>query len=591
MKAIQKTKWYAFLTLLCFGMSCDDFLDKQPQGTTSLDKLSQQLHGAETLLIAAYSNLDGHSINIYPDFFGSGSNWTFGSIAGGDAYKGSDEGDQAEITEIELHSTLNALNPYLEAKWTTYYNGIARANDAIKAFISLPASDVDPSGIKKEFRETRIAEARFLRGFFHFELRKTFGDVPYIDETLTDTRIGKTANIITKIQDDFTYSIEHLPSEQEQIGRVTKGAANAYMGITKMWQEDYAGAKISFDLVINSGLYHLSESFHDNFNVASKNKNKESILEVQQSVNDRASGLNGNPGDVLNVPWYPGGCCGFHLPSQNLANAFQTDADGLPLLDTYNDTDIVNDDKVDWDDPFTPHTGPLDPRIDWTMGRRGIPYLDRGVHAGSIWIRGNEIFAGPYSPKKYILYASQEKDFAEHDSWTSSYTGNNFKLLRFADILLYAAEAEVELGNLDEAMDLVNRLRNRAADPSGWVHTYIDPGNPSLGFTNTPAANYFIKPYPPGHFTARGVEYARKAVRFERRLELGMEGHRFFDLVRWKIAAEEKNAYFAEEKTKRDYLKAGLFTKGTNEVFPIPQKALDLSSKDGVATLVQNEGY
>jgi hypothetical protein len=566
-------------------MSCEDFLDKQPQGTTTLNVLSGQTQGAEALLIAAYSNLDGYSINggKYADFQGSGSNWTLGSIAGGDAYKGSEPGDQSEISEIEVHSTLTAINVFLEAKWITYYNGIARANDAIKAFQSLP-------DIKDEFRETRIGEARFLRGFFHLELYRTFGNVPYIHDTIADVRIGKTEDILTKIQNDFLYAIEHLPRVQEQRGRVTKGAANAYMGITKMWQHDYQNALPYFDEVISSGIYKLNETFHQNFNVEYKNDNTEAILEVQQTVKDGAMGLNGNPADILNVP-AGFGCCGFHLPSQNLANAFQTDADGLPLLYTYNDTDIINDDTLESNDPFTPHAGPLDPRIDWTMGRRGIPYLDRGIHPGEDWFRGDPIYHGPFSPKKYMLYASQEGEFAENSSWTSSYTANNFKLLRYTDVLLYTAEAEVEMGRLDRAMELVNMIRNRAANPAGWVHTYIDPDNPSLGFTNTPAANYSIKPYPPGHFTAQGTDYARDAVRFERRLELAMEGHRFFDLVRWGIAAEEKNAYFEKEKTKRVHLSSASFKKGKNEVFPIPQKAIDLSSKNGEATLLQNEGY
>ncbi|HEY5916892.1 MAG TPA: RagB/SusD family nutrient uptake outer membrane protein, partial [Chryseolinea sp.] len=575
------------LTLFCLGMSCEDFLDKQPQGTTTLNALSEQTNGAEALLIAAYSNLDGYSISRYDEFTGSGSNWTFGSIAGGDAYKGSDEADQPAISEIEKHTDLTSINVYLEAKWITYYNGIARANDAIKAFRSLPSINEN----FEKFRQTRLAEARFLRGFFHFELRRTFGKVPYIDDSIIDVRIGNAEDILIKIQNDFLYAAEHLPPVQDQRGRATRGAANAYMGITKMWQKDYLGAIPYFDAVINSGIYQLSATFHQNFNVEYKNVNAESILEVQQTVNDGAFGLNANPGDVLTLPGYdPNSCCGFHTPSQNLANAFQTDVDGLPLLDSYNDTDIINDDKLDSDDPFTPHAGPLDPRIDWTIGRRGIPYFDRGIHVGEEWIRGGDVFAGPYSSKKYILYASQENDFSER-SWTPAYTANNFKLLRYADVLLYAAEAEVESGNLDRAMELVNRIRNRAANPAGWVYTYVDPDNPSQGYTNTPAANYFIKPYPSGHFTANGNDYARKAVRFERRLELAMEGHRFFDLVRWGIAAEERNAYFEKEKIKRVHLQTAHFKKGTHEVFPIPQKAIDLSSKDGVPTLVQNEGY
>ncbi len=589
MRAIQKLNWFAFLMLFCLGMSCEDFLDKQPQGTTTLEVLSGQTQGAEALLIAAYSNLDGFSINSneYPDFYGSGSNWTFGSIAGGDAYKGSDAPDQKEISEIEMHKELSTNNPYLKAKWITYYNGIARANDAIKAFRSLPGVDDK----FEKFRETRLGEARFLRGFYHYELRRTYGKVPYIDDTVTDVRIGNAEDILIKIQDDLLYATEHLPLTQEQRGRITKGAANAYVGIIKMWQKDYLGAIPYFDAVINSGIYQLTATFHENFNVEYKNDNTEAVLEVQQTIDDGAFGLNGNPGDILNLPGYdPNTCCGFHVPSQNLVNAFQTDANGLPLLDTYNDTDVVNDDNVHSDELFIPHAGPLDPRIDWTVGRRGIPYLDRGIHAGEDWIRGDPVTAGPYAPKKYILYASQEADFSE-PTWTTAYTANNFKLLRYADVLLYAAEAEVEAGDFDRAMNLVNMIRNRAANPAGWVHTYIDADNPSLGFTNTPAANYSIKPYPAGHFTAQGIDYARKAVRFERRLELAMEGHRFFDLVRWGIAAEERNAYFEKEKTKRAYLVNGLFIKGKNEVFPIPQRAIDLSSKGGEATLVQNEGY
>ena len=126
-------------------------------------------------------------------------------------------------------------------------------------------------------------------------------------------------------------------------------------------------------------------------------------------------------------------------------------------------------------------------------------------------------------------------------------------------------------------------IRNRAADPNGWVHTYIDSNDPSKGFTSTPAAYYFIRPYPEGYFNTQGKEWALKAIYYERMLELGMEGHRFFDLVRWRIADTEINTYIQKEKVLRTYLNNAVFTKGKNEYFPIPQVQIDLSAgADGV---------
>jgi len=551
-------------------ISCGkDFLETRPYGSVNNELLATSAKGANALLIAAYSNLDGFSgwDNGTP-WGGAASNWTFGSIAGGDAYKGSEAGDQPDITPIET-GKVDANNPYLEGKWRNYYDGISRVNGAIKAFTALKEiSDAE--------KATRLAEAKFLRAFFHFDLWKIFRNVPFIDETLEDVRIGNSVDILPKIQADLTAAIAALPVTQPEAGRITKGAAQAVLGQTYMWQKKYAEAKTQFDAIIASGRYALNAKYHDNFNAATRNS-KEGVLEVQQSVNDGTTD-NGNNGDILNFPYNggPAGCCGFHQPSQDLVNAFQTDANGLPLLDNYNKTDVKSDDGIKSADPFTPHTGNLDPRLDWTVGRRGIPYLDWGKHPGSIWIR-DQAYGGPYAPIKNTHYKSQEGSLTTSSGWTSGYNANNLKLIRYADVLLMAAEAEVELGNLEKARSYVNQVRKRASNPDGFVKDGA-----------APAANYVIGTY---DAVWTDAATARKAVRFERRLELGMEGHRFFDLVRWGEAASTKAAYFSKEKAKRTYLGGASFTAGKNEIFPIPAKAITQSAKDGTPTLKQNPGY
>jgi hypothetical protein len=565
---MQKLAVVSVLAIVIY--SCGkDFLETQPYGSVNNDLLATSAKGANSLLIAAYSNLDGFSgwDNGTP-WGGAASNWTFGSIAGGDAYKGSEAGDQPDITPIE-RGNVDANNPYLEGKWRNYYDGISRVNGAIKAFTALKE-------ISASEKATRIAEAKFLRAWFHFDLYRIFRNVPYIDETLDDVRIGNATNILPKIQADLIAAIAALPVTQPEIGRITKGAAQAVLGNTYLWERKFSDAKAQFDAVVGSGRYSLNAKYHDNFNAATRNS-REGVLEVQQSINDGTTD-NGNNGDILNFPYNggPAGCCGFHQPSQDLVNAFQVDANGLPLLDTYSATNVTNDDGVKSADPFTPHAGPLDPRIDWTVGRRGIPYLDWGKHPGSVWIR-DQAYGGPYAPIKNTHYKSQEGSLTTSSGWTSGYNANNLKLIRYSDVLLQLAEAEVELGNLERARTLVNQVRQRAANPAGFV---MDGANP--------AANYRVGLYT-ATWTDQGV--ARKAVRFERRIELGMEGHRFFDLVRWGVAAAEKNAYYTRERAKRSYLNGATFTAGKNEIFPIPAKAITQSAKNGTPTLKQNPGY
>jgi hypothetical protein len=294
---------------------------------------------------------------------------------------------------------------------------------------------------------------------------------------------------------------------------------------------------------------------------------------------------------MLNYPYNgPFSCCGFFQPSVDLANSYRTNpATGLPYLDNYNDHLVKNDMGLLSGDSFTPDAGTLDPRLDWTVGRRSIPYLDWGPHPGQDWIR-EQVSAGPYSPKKNVYWQATQDKYYDGSEWAPGTALNNV-LIRFSDVLLMAAEAEVQTGDLNTAEDYVNIVRKRAANPAGFVHTYKDPNKPMNGYTNTPAANYFIRPYPDGNFASNGKDYALKAIYFERKIELAMEGKRFFDLVRWGIAQQTLNAYFSYEGNITSDISNAQFTTGKNEYFPIPQRQIDLTMVNGQASLKQNPGY
>lgn len=553
----MRKKFLILTTSVCLGLltSCGkDFLETTPLGVANGQLLASKA-GVNGVLIAAYSLLDG--VGSGPTNTASVSNWIFGSVASDDAYKGSDVGDQAQITTLERYAFQADLGLYND-KWVALYDGVSRSNDAIK----LIPKATDMSEAEKA---QAMGEARFLRAWYHFEAKKIWNKVPYVDETVTDyINLPNDKDIWPNIEADFQYAIDNLSVTKADVGRASKWTAKAYLAKVHMYQQDYTAAKPLLDDVIGSGPFALVANYHDNFKIATEN-NSESVFEVQMSVGDGGSGLNGSWGDNWNFPYgsAPGGCCGFYQPSQNLVNAFKTDTDGLPLLDTFNEADVKNDEGLASTDAFTPYEGLLDPRLDWTVGRRGIPFLNWGTHPGRNWIR-DQSFGGPYTFKKFFAY-SGENAGAE----SPRANANNYRAFRFADLLLMRAEVAAEESDLPTALQIVNQIRTRATN-----EVVTDAAG-------KPAANYLVKTYP----AFASQDYARKAVRFERRLELAMEGHRFFDLVRWGVASEVLNTYLAKEKLKRTYLAGATFVKGLNEYFPIPQAQIDIM---GAGVLKQN---
>ncbi|HLK26979.1 MAG TPA: RagB/SusD family nutrient uptake outer membrane protein [Puia sp.] len=636
----------AFFVMIVAVIACKkSFLDKPLVGPVTQASLANK-SGVEALLIGAYSLLDGvgaagttgvpgltapsGSGGVWE---GSADDWIFSSVPGGDDHKGSFQQDQgAYFLPVQAYNT-TPDNLYLNDKWIIVYESVNRCNTVLKTMAL--AKDLSPA----DTTEIR-AEAVFLRGIYHLEGKKMWKNIPYIDESIDISKnnylVSNTIDAWPGIEADFKYAAANLPATQQQIGRANSWAAKAFLAKCYMFEGNYTDAYTLIKDIIANGQtsggqkYQLLAHYGDNFNAATKN-NAEAVFSAQMSVRDNAGGQNGNGGDVLNFPYGgPTTCCGFNQPSYSLANSFKTDpATGLPLLDNFNDFDIKSDEGIaSWADPTKPdtfqtYTGTLDPRIDWSLGRRGIPYLDWGLPPGQSWIR-DQTNAGPYSPIKQVVTKAQQATLAEaYGGWASNQaTANNYAYIRFADVLLWAAECATEANDLVAATGYVNQVRDRNSDPSGWVHQY--PKNaagiqdPSLGTTNIPAANYKIGLYP----TFASQDYARKAIRFERKIELSSEGMRFFDLVRWGIADVELNAYVAHETGYNHSFNqssatpsvkyifydplgtpngalygvpvtpAAQFVKGKSEYYAIPQAQIDASrGPDGKSSLTQNPGY
>jgi hypothetical protein len=620
---MKRTKIFTIL-LIISGLlmpSCkDSFLEQPPLGAYAESALLNSA-GMNGYLVGVYSGLVNDRVNVNtltttPDAI------LLSSIHSDEAFKGSTSVDQPVMDEF-ANFNVTTGNGQILVFWRWNYDLIARCNQILKA---LPLA----TGLSDDEKTEIAAETRFLRGHFYFFLKRAFRNIPWIDETSADIRVPNTVdndgvtyvNCWPQITEDFDFARKNLASTQADKGRPNSWAAQAYYAKVLIYRANegdlasgYADALVVLNDVIANGTnvsgvpYALEANYHDLFNCLKEN-GAEIVWDVQCSVNDgTTNGVNGDQkghwigtnnasGPSMGRGW------GFYAPTPWFADQFRTSGKGLPYLDFYatNPTRLKDDYGVAQapaatllipypaDPGFVVDTIGLDPRIDWTISRRGIPCLDFGNMPGKSWIR-EQASAGPYISKKFYILKSQDGTF--------TYAGNaetamNIHIIRFADVLLLAAECQARTNTGDLGRALVNRVRQRMIDNSANNQNRVKKLDLTTGlFTNTDAANYRIKIYPTGGandpFTAQAS--ALNAILFERGLELGTEGHRFWDVTRFGRAEEIFNAYIAKEKVRYTNIKDGNYIEALDRYLPIPRDAIDRSRVGATATLTQNPGY
>ena len=556
--------------------SCEKTLDEPAQGVVSGDDLSTP-ENIDKMVIAAYSALgNDHYTSPYS------SMWPYGSVRGGDTYKGGDgPGDLSEFHLFETFSLNRPDNALLDQLWFRLYIGVGRANDALIKMDGV-AESAYPNKVQRQ------AELRFLRGHFYFLLKILFKYVPYIDQntkkadyaTISNKALSNDA-LWTKIADDFRAAAKDLPVDQGDQGRVSKNAAKAYLAKVLLYQAYVQGenngvsgidaAKLNevntlCDEVIASGKFSLNTDYASNFLSAGDNK-PESVFAIQYSKDDGTPKGRLDYGHALNYPMNQEyGCCGFNIPSHDLINAFKTDPNGLPLFTTYNNTDAAA--ALDF------QTSSFDPRLDHTVAKPGAPFKYKPAFVFQrSWARAPAIYDAFASMKEAVL--PDDPSFQKVPPFIGS--SKNWAVIRYADVLLWKAEALIELNRPFEAVPLINQVRSRANASKTLLK------NASGNATS----NYNIQLYQPGVNCNWTPEYARQALRFERRLEFATEGYHFFDLVRWGMASQTMNAYFNIEKSRVAHLGDARFTAGRDEYFPIPLNQINFSG----GLYKQNNGW
>jgi len=550
--------------------------------------------GVEGNLIATYRALD-YTNGVNGSQCTAASDWCWANVPSDDGYKGTEPTDFTALNDIEgYHWGTGLADGVLNDKWRATYEGVARANATLNLLAQVVKDK--PTEISATDQKGITGEANFLRAHYMFEAYKVFGNVPYLRETDTDLRKASSpkATVGAEIVKDLDAAISNLPATPRngQVGRATQWTAKAYKGKVLMYLGQFAAAKTVLADVVANGPYKLQPSFDQVWTGFKAYENgPETIFAYQASANDgEPNGNNANAGERLNFPHSgsPFGCCGFNQPSQNLINAFKTDAAGLPL--SFSSPATWNADDRDMRAAVTANMN-FDPRVDWTAGRNGVPFKDWGLH-DSTWIR-NIPNGGTYSAKKNV----HEKSSGAQSSvgWVNTQLNSvNIHLLRFADVLLLLAEAEVETGDLANAQIHTNLVRARAAvkaqgPGTSQANIAVPINDPSITW-----AKYTISPWPASAFADPAT--ARQAVRTERRLEMAQEGQRFFDLKRWGIMQTTIAAYIngvggGNEKSRRAYLPSAELPAARHDNFPIPSTQVELSRVEGETRVPQNTGW
>ncbi|MEZ4884313.1 MAG: RagB/SusD family nutrient uptake outer membrane protein [Chitinophagales bacterium] len=554
-------KYLIILLVAILFVACSkDFLEVEPKEVLSFEQATQD---ADALVIAAYSWL-GNDHYTAPNFL-----WPTGNLRAGDSHKGGNgPGDIFSYHALSVYqpiiADMSTFPPDLidlnNKKWERIFTGISRCNTALSVL-----NEVDPAVFP--LKTVRQAEMRFLRGHFYFDLKIHHKQVPYIDENTPAEEILQVSNVALtdqelwdKIAADFRFAADNLPPSQSEVGRSNKFTAKSYLAKTLLYQayeQDDNNAVVNInqeklnevvslvDEVIASGQYGLAGDYAENFLFQFEN-GSESVFAIQRSIDDGSPDGRGTWSSALNYPQSAQfGCCGFHVPTDNFVNSFKTSNTGLPLFDTFNEFN------------YNKATDSVDPRLDHTVYMDGKPfkYDPTLIVQGDTWARAPNVY-GSFGSMKELEHPDCVCRAA---NGPFTITSKNTVLIRYADVLLWKAEALIELGRQAEALPIINEIRQRA-------------GNSTIRLNN--ASIYNIGLYDGSNWSQ---DFARQALRMERRLELGLEGHRFFDLVRWGIAKQWIDQYLAVERTRREYLNDASFQAGKHEYMPIPQTQINLS--------------